>query len=506
MTPAQPQTGRTDSKPVSIRAIQRSGEIQFESQELPVLARTKATLALGYRRSFDFDPKDQPGQDDAGLRGDGRHVVGVLADGVGQSFYGDVAAKAVVDSLLEKLWSCRDKPPSSEQLEDHLKELSAEIAPKVNNIQRSPTQPKMLQDALEIARVKGTRAVFGAFALDLESNIAHVYMVGDVCALVQKAGGEIEQQLAEPSGRWSSNQEYSKLQMKYFTLEQPKFILLKSDGASPDWGLKLPTCEATKEDFSAMIKSHGAEDDVSFIAVCVTNLSAPQGTSKPVPTPNAPPESNNKKKAPDSSRKRQKKRTRGGAISAVLRFVVFVGVFVSGFTASLFPPGEALRQALAPKIQEVIELLTSRPSPGEGTSPKALPAEAERGQRRRLGRALYLRPLDDLATALPHPEVMSHRFEQNLVIVCPGSPPLLPPGPVFAPQNQGVQKLTIECNAGVEQVGSTSGARELQLLIDQAASSESPVEKIIRLDEGWRPWQEPIAGWAVEMNGVFEHP
>jgi hypothetical protein len=47
---------------------------------------------MGYRRSLGFDERNNPGQDYAVIRAESSYIVGIVADGVSQSFYGDLAA------------------------------------------------------------------------------------------------------------------------------------------------------------------------------------------------------------------------------------------------------------------------------------------------------------------------------------------------------------------------------------------------------------------------------
>src|SRR6185295_2679194 len=86
---------------------QQSDAIQFEElciESVKGNAEDCVSVSLGYRRCKDFDEGNQPGQDFASVRGDKHYIVGVVADGVSQSFYGNLAAAYLSQFLLGYLW------------------------------------------------------------------------------------------------------------------------------------------------------------------------------------------------------------------------------------------------------------------------------------------------------------------------------------------------------------------------------------------------------------------
>ena len=92
---------------------------------------------LGYRRALEFDEKDLPGQDFVTVRGGDGYVVGVVTDGVSQSFYGDRAAKYLSPKLLERLWETRENPPPEADLEGELRELERVFAKEVERLTKT---------------------------------------------------------------------------------------------------------------------------------------------------------------------------------------------------------------------------------------------------------------------------------------------------------------------------------------------------------------------------------
>ena len=100
---------QTDTPEINFVAEQQSGEVQYHDYSVPLLD-TFASVCVGYRRCRDFDVENKPGQDFVAVKGDVNYIVGVVADGVSQSFYGNIAAKAVGEWLIEMLWENRQQP------------------------------------------------------------------------------------------------------------------------------------------------------------------------------------------------------------------------------------------------------------------------------------------------------------------------------------------------------------------------------------------------------------
>lgn len=280
---------RSESR--TVRAKQETEETQFDE-----VANASGRTAIGYRRSRDFDPENQPGQDAVAARVDESYAVGCIADGVSQSFYGNLAAAFLVDSLLSYLWLERDSPPPGDDLAKVLATFSTELAPVVAATPLSPTIPEMVRVALEQARAKGSQAVFAAYVLNLRSRSVKVYLVGDIGVLLKAERQPIEDVVAEKQGRWGSAGT-GHLLLKEVTFSNVEAILLKSDGASAAWGRDVAEAFPSAASFRAMIADHGHEDDVSF----VTTWAVPRpATRRTTPTP--PPESGPATDRTDASR------------------------------------------------------------------------------------------------------------------------------------------------------------------------------------------------------------
>jgi hypothetical protein len=269
---------------VTLTSDQGSGEVQYKrfTVAIPGNNQREVEVLLGYRRSVDFDEGDKYGQDYAVARGGNGYIVGVVADGVSQSFYGNLAAKKVSEWLVEHLWITRVAPPPATQLEESLKTLEEAFAADVEAFQVPEHLPWMLKDNLESVRQKsGSQAVFTAFVLDLLNTRLFLYQVGDVIAIIHYSDKPSE--AAQPSsnkGRWSSAGK-SDLLLEETIHDGVKGVVVKSDGAGKDWGQSIDGEVLDEDSFKPLAQKQAGMDDVSFIAV---RYKTPE-TVSPLPAP-----------------------------------------------------------------------------------------------------------------------------------------------------------------------------------------------------------------------------
>jgi len=246
-----------------------SGTVQFGRFAFR-LRKTSGELEglLGYRRSFDFDEENGTGQDFAVLRGDDQHTVGVLSDGVSQSFFGDMAAIHVSRFLVRYLWNVRRRPPSKHELERELKGQESEVAKIISSRAIAQNLAPMVRAALDRKRPSGSQAVFAAFLLDNLKQILQVYLCGDVRVVVRSEGQQPVSVRADPDGRWSSAGA-SDMRLKFQSHSRVEAISLASDGVRDDWNLEIVSDQNSPVDssFHAMAQEQAAKDDVSFVSV-----------------------------------------------------------------------------------------------------------------------------------------------------------------------------------------------------------------------------------------------
>jgi hypothetical protein len=246
---------------------QQSNKAQYLQLAVPSKgAEAVVQVYLGYRRCAEFDEGNQPGQDYAVVRvGDG-YVIGIVADGVSRSFYGNLAAKSLSTWLVNQLWHQRAAPPDHDSMKRLLKEEEAKFAKSVEDHQIRTDLPVILLSALERKRLKGSQTVFAAFVLEVASSKLTLYQVGDVKALIHNSKPEPELVEAAAEGRWSSGGQ-SLLLLKQTLFENVDGLVIKSDGVSDDWGRTLEKSAFDEDQFSLMTELRSPLDDISFIAV-----------------------------------------------------------------------------------------------------------------------------------------------------------------------------------------------------------------------------------------------
>jgi hypothetical protein len=262
-----------------IAASQECGRVQFGQVSIPLSdSRTLIEWRIGYRRWQEFDAVDGIGQDSAALRGNASYLVGIVADGVSQSFYGDIAAAQVTRFLIHSFWERRQNPPSEN-------EVAAALKPLEDMVDREFVGPRhlpsglypMQREALEEIRKSGSQAVFSAFILDIGARRLSLYQVGDVDAVVHIGGTKSKIVRAQSAGRWSSAGK-SSLLLAASTLDGVTGLVLRSDGMGDRWGLSLDDGELDDEAFSALSSEQAAKDDLSFVSFCFQ----PPHTSAPL--------------------------------------------------------------------------------------------------------------------------------------------------------------------------------------------------------------------------------
>jgi|SRR4051812_22593433 len=248
-------------------AEQRTSEIQLWSGPLPGNgSQPEIGLGYGYRRFRDFDPPNAPGQDFAALRVQQDHVVGLVVDGVSQSFFGDLAACQTGNELLSYLWEQRKEPPTQEALVQQLDDLRVRVHEEVRKYPISAPEGSILRSALEETREDGTEAVFAAFILDLRTGSLTLYHLGDVHVWLLDSSRQWVEQPMNARGRWSS------AKRKHQTLtraDQSEVlgVLLHSDGMASSWVSELGAPCIPEDSFKAEADLWAARDDVSFVSV-----------------------------------------------------------------------------------------------------------------------------------------------------------------------------------------------------------------------------------------------
>ena len=227
-------------------------------------------VRLAYRRCLEFDASDAPGQDAAAVRGDRSFVVAVVADGVGQSFFGNLAARHLCGWLIRTLWARRALPPSAEDLAVGLHAEERVLAEMVGGI--SIDDGNLLKrEALRRAQQKGSQAVFSALLWDVVGGHGHLYQVGNVTATVVCEPGDRQEFAADPAGRWSTGSQ-SQLRLRQHTVDSCSQIILQSDGVSSRWRLD----DLNETMFDALAAECATDDDVAIVAISLVRRTEAQ--------------------------------------------------------------------------------------------------------------------------------------------------------------------------------------------------------------------------------------
>jgi hypothetical protein len=289
---------------VEFRSTQRSSAVQFASLAISRPTHT-ARLAVGYRRCTEFDGGDSAGQDFVVVRVNPEHVVAVVADGVSQSFFGDLAAAHVAQALIDYLWAERVAPPDMAAMEALLHAASKSLEPQVNSRPISAHLPNLQKAALERTRTSGSQAVFTAAVMTLQTRALRLFQVGDVPAVIRR-GQAVERHMAKPEGRWSST-DRSQHHLKITDFPEVSAILLKSDGLPSNWGESLQEATLCSADgFAALAHEEAAKDDMSYFALIVqpaaTSLVKLPSPRLPVKSPERRPTADHQPPRPAESR------------------------------------------------------------------------------------------------------------------------------------------------------------------------------------------------------------
>lgn len=261
-----PPTSNTAEMEVNIWSDQQTPRVQYE--EFRIQGSSEAAEVAGtwgYRRCLDFDADGLRGQDYCAVRGGAGFVVGVVADGVGQSYYGDIAAQEVSRFLVDYLWEQRPIPPPGPDIEGKLLALARKVDVEVQR--RRPANPNLEEALAPVRERSGSQAVFAAFILDARGKRRNltVYQVGDIFTWVfdRERARRVE---ADPNGRWASRGR-SDLRLQTQTFVDVTGIVLHSDGLRSGWAEQLKEPSVLPQSFEAEVEERAKVDDLSFIAI-----------------------------------------------------------------------------------------------------------------------------------------------------------------------------------------------------------------------------------------------
>ena len=230
---------------------------------------------VAYARAAESQKHNEVGQDVVALGPAPRRLSFALADGVSQSFFGDLAATALGERLAR--WCLKRKPAEAIddlhlQLELELENLRSEVAEDVRLFPLPSGLPPMLREVLEQKRLLGSESMFvaGSFwapGQELPEGRLLLCWLGDMRCRWWSSGGE------QPvpgrfhtADRWSSQRGCLGVPQLYLG-PAPRTLLVYSDGLACLDALAQPPESDQLEGAMASSLSSPTSDDISYLEI-----------------------------------------------------------------------------------------------------------------------------------------------------------------------------------------------------------------------------------------------
>jgi len=203
--------GSTEIVPIRTNHVPQSIETPVSFVEVP-----GAYVRYAYARSSDSMSSGIDGQDFLCFRHNDQRFVGVVCDGVGSSFCGNLAARILGENLLDWLWSLdilyvNGQAALQESAASFLNKLQKQAQVEVDEYEIPAEIGGLVRQALEAQRSYGSEAVFAACRIDHPSPAApngliSILWMGDTTIRVLDDAGEALDLGGrfENSDRWSS--------------------------------------------------------------------------------------------------------------------------------------------------------------------------------------------------------------------------------------------------------------------------------------------------------------
>lgn len=242
-------------------------------------------IRYAYARSADTRSTNDPGQDFLGLSYDESSVVFAVCDGVSQSFFGDVAARFLGQSLIDWLQNMpanrHDPEEVREALSGFLHQITGEATKVVQGISLPNDLSPLFRDVLEQKRRLGSESTFICGRIDLptqnrDGQILLAWM-GDSRLRIWSGETEISEQLPGAfltQQRWSTRQGplHGDPHIYVASLErgQPPAIRklsIYSDGFSLLDGFNEALPSVTVQKLIEQSWTMSASDDISFLEI-----------------------------------------------------------------------------------------------------------------------------------------------------------------------------------------------------------------------------------------------
>lgn len=231
---------------------------------------------FAYARSADAFNLNEYNQDAYTLRANAQRLVAVVADGVGQSFCGEVAAMAVTQSIMQAFWQMNDINESRilTVLNEYLVALAPKVTKILNDIDLSQ-HPQMFRDVLMQRRGYGSESVFVAILIDIPSNTMYCVWLGDCRLCIYDHTGNkvaIDENQFQTMERWSSTRViHGKLHVFGMPASNVARVIAYSDGlqALDTLALVQPDVTTTIKNYMEKSRTLPESDDITIIVADV---------------------------------------------------------------------------------------------------------------------------------------------------------------------------------------------------------------------------------------------
>lgn len=231
-------------------------------------------LVLAYARSSEAVSYDEKNQDAYCVRFDTRRGVCVVADGVGQSFRGEIASSAVVQALTDVLWKMdlTDVQLLQQLVYDRLIGITTTVTQLLDSVSLEE-HPVMFREALAQKRSLGSESVFCATAYDTERDTLIICWLGDCRVQIYDAQ---RNQIPLPAEhfvsmeRWSSVRKLvGNVRFVQFRLSQIGSVALYSDGLGELDTIELGNADAVERARVAIQNNaiSPRSDDSTFVRI-----------------------------------------------------------------------------------------------------------------------------------------------------------------------------------------------------------------------------------------------
>jgi hypothetical protein len=242
-----------------------------------------------YQRSHDGRESGSVGQDAVSWRADEATFSLAVCDGVSNSFYGEIAAGYLADSLVAWLWDLgepvADPSDIGRSLEDYLRQQAIRAQLIVADAQIPATLPAIIRDAIESKRQFGSQATLAAACVRMQSDgSASVVLLrlGDTRIRFWADGNEDQAVVGAPTSSegWSTGRGVTggQVSVALRRLARPKGlrVLAYSDGLDVlDQG-PWPRSDRAMRLSLELVSDRIASDDASFIELTVGEELVPE--------------------------------------------------------------------------------------------------------------------------------------------------------------------------------------------------------------------------------------